>query len=51
MAGFFFTSENNPKLEQSNIFSFFKFSIRIPPSGINSLLLEIFKRLNFIIPK
>ena len=51
MAGFFFTSENNAKLEQSIIFNFFKFPIRIPPRGINLSLLETFKRLNFIIPK
>ena len=51
MAGFFFTSENNTKLEQFIIFNFFKFPIRIPPRGINSSLLETFKRLNFIIPK
>ena len=51
MAGFFFTSENITKLEQLNILSLFRFVKRIPPSGINLLSLDLFKRLNLTMPK
>ena len=51
MAGFFFTSENITKLEEFNILSLFMFAKRIPPSGINLLLLDKFKRLNLTTSK
>ena len=51
MAGFFFTSEKITKLVQFNILILFKFAKRIPPSGINLLLLDMFKRLNLTMPK
>ena len=51
MAGFFFISENITKPLEFNILSLFKFTKRMPPSGINLLLLDMFKRLNFTMPK
>ena len=51
MAGFFFNSENITKLLQFNILSLLRFAKRIPPSGINLLLLDMFKRLNLTTSK
>ena len=51
MAGFFFISENITKPLEFNILSLFKFTKRMPPSGINLLLLDMFKRLNLTMPK
>ena len=51
MAGFFFTSEKITKLVQFNNLILLRFAKRMPPSGINLLLLDMFKRLNLTIPK
>ena len=46
MAGFFFTSEKITKLVQFNNLILLRFAKRMPPSGINLLLLDMFKRVS-----